>query len=280
MNDLRERLRAIDPHPTSTSYPAEQVRRSVYTITTAESFEPASTRRHRRRSLFVGLALITVAAGGATAVSASRPVNDRPDPPLAPPIILNGIGPANVVVPDAPTGAKYLSVELACFNGTKCLTVGGGNESVGPEAKAIASRMVRGTPELPFMMGRDMQPLTDEYDPWAGQHLPVLDPRSGVVVDVEPGTHWRLYAAYAGRINPKEGENSNGQTFGIPHLAWPDFVPVVATNGKAGYVNYFDLLQHAPVRLSPTGAEQAPLPVYAFDGTTVLGEADVSKPYR
>ena len=94
-----------------------------------------------------------------------------------------------------------------------------------------------------------------------------------------PGTHWRLYAAFAGRLEPKEGENANGQRVGIPHVMWPDLVPAVATNGKAGYVNHYDLLQHAQPRLTEKGAEQAPLPVYAFDGTTVVGEGDVSRSY-
>lgn len=279
MNDLRSLIRAADPHPAETPYTDEAVRRAVRTITAAEGFTPQGAGRNRRRSLFAGFALIAVAMGGATAVSASRPANDLPDPPLAPPIIVNGVGPAKVVVPDVPPNARYLHVEVACFDGPKCLTVGGGIEATDPVAWA-ASPPVTGTPEWPHNMARDAQPVTDEFDKRAAQDLPVLNPRSGVVVNVEPGTHWRLYAAYSGRTTPKKGENSTGETFGMPAWDWPDFVPVVATNGRPGYVSYSALLNQAQPRLTDTGAEQAPLPVVAFDGTTVVGEVDVSRPYR
>jgi hypothetical protein len=228
----------------------------------------AKPRRTRRRIAAITAGVIgTVALGGVTAVAGLRPAGEVATPPLAPPVILNGVGPAKVVLPDAPGNAAYLRVELTCFDGIRCNTPGGGVEgpNVGPFNK----------------VQRDALPLTDAFDPHNPQDLASLNPAAGLAIDVSPGTHWRLYAVYTDGLNSEPAPVGNGKTLGIPsNLDMPDLVPAVATNGKSGWLDYHLLTDQAHPRLTPVGTSQAPIPVYGADGTTVIGKADVSQPYR
>ena len=223
---------------------------------------PSAKPRHTRR-----VAVITAGAFGAIAVAGLRPAGEVASPPLAPPVILNGVGSAKVVLPDAPGNAVYLRVELTCFDGIRCNTPGGGSEgpNVGPLNK----------------VQRDALPLTDAFDPANAQDLVPLVPAAGLAIDVSPGTHWRLYAVYTDGLNPRSAPVGNGRILGLPSsLTIPDMVPAVATNGKSGWVDYHLLADHAHPQLTPEGTTQAPIPVYGADGTTVIGQADVSQPYH
>jgi hypothetical protein len=186
---------------------------------------------------------------------------------MAPPVIVNGVGPADVVLPPAPHGATYLHVELACFDGTRCLTPGGGVEGPTPDSAGISNKVAR-----------DALPLTDAVDPRNAQRLAPVDPAEGVPVDVHPGTHWRLYAVYDDTFDPRTAPLPDGRVAGIPGLSQTDLVPAVTTDGRPGWVSYRSLLDQARPRLTDDGTEQPPLPVYAADGTTVVGVADVSRP--
>lgn len=233
-------------------------------LTTLAQNKPIRTRR--RLAVIAASALGAVALGGVTAIAGLRPAGEVATAPLAPPVIVNGIGPATVPVPPAPEGAAYLRLELACFNGTRCNTAGGGVE--GPEN---GMRKVQ----------RDALPVTDEVDPINAQKIDRLDPASGVLIDVAVGTHWRLYAVYTAGLNPETAPMDDGRTLGIPGTGvLPDLVPAVGTNGRAGWVEYRLLTFDAHPRFTEDGVWQAPIPVYDADGTTVIGEADVSKPRR
>ena len=233
-------------------------------LTALPHAEPARPRR--RLAVVAASALGAVAVGGAAAIAGLLPAGDVATPPLAPPMIVNGVGPATVSVPAAPDGAAYLRLELACFDGPRCATAGGAVE--GP---------VDGVTKVQ----RDVLPVTDDADPTNPQALDPLDPASGVRVDVEPGTHWRLYAVYTDGLNPDPAPMDDGRTLGIPsNTVLPDLVPAVATNGKPGWVEYGLLTHRADPRLTPDGVQQDPIPVYDNDGTTVIGQADVSAPRR
>jgi hypothetical protein len=130
-------------------------------------------------------------------------------------------------------------------------------------------------------------PLSDAFDPHNAQVLAPLKPAAGLAIDVSPGTHWRLYAVYTDSINPKSAPVGNGKILGIPGLTMTDLVPAVATNGKAGWVDYslltwdyHHLTWQGVPQLTPEGTNQTPIPVYGADGTTVIGKADVSQPNR
>lgn len=227
----------------------------------------AKPRRTRRVAAITAGVFGAVALGGVTAVAGLRPAGEVASPPLAPPVILNGVGSANVVLPDAPGNAVYLRVELTCFDGIRCNTPGGGIE--GPDVSTINK------------VQRDALPLTDAFDPHNAQDLAPLNPAAGLAIDVNPGTHWRLYAVYTDGLNPEPAPVGNGKTLGIPsNQAPPDLVPAVATNGKSGWVDYHLLTDQAHPQLTPEGTSQTPIPVYGADGTTVIGKADVSQPYR
>jgi hypothetical protein len=202
---------------------------------------------------------------GGVALAALLPPGEVATAPLAAPVIVNGVGPATVPMPAAPEGAVYLRLELACFNGPRCFTAGGGVE--GPHERPLVQR--------------DALPLTTWVDEANAQRLDPIDPVRGVVVDVEPGTHWRLYAVYTDGLNPEPAPVGNGLTLGIPNQSTiPDLVPAAATNGKAGWVRYSLLISEAQPTLTADGVEQPPIPVYDTDGLTIIGEADVSQPYR
>jgi hypothetical protein len=231
----------------------------------------ATPRRVRRRLGVIATGVIgAVTLGGVTAVASLMPAGEVASPPLAPPVILNGVGPAKVILPAAPKDAVYLRVELTCYDGTHCWTPGGG---VGMRQGGVEANAP--------MVQRDALPLSAEPDPHNAQSLAPLEPASGLPIDVDPGTHWRLYAVYTDGLNVEAAPVGNGQTLGIPsNDVVPDLVPAVATNGKAGWVNYHQLTDQAHPELTQAGTGQAPIPVYADDGTTIIGKANVSQPYR
>jgi len=225
----------------------------------------APTHRVRRRALVVGVGVMGVLTlGGVAAVAGSQPPGVGVTQPLAPPVVVNSVGPANVVLPPVPQGALYVRLELTCYDGLKCNTPGGG-----------ATRDAdTGIP----MVQRDDIPLTDAHDPRDAQRIPPYDPAVGVHIDVNPGTHWRLYAVYTDQFVPGPATAGDGRTVGIPAMIPPDLVPMVATNGRNGYVDYRLLTDAGHPTLTADGTSQPSVPVYDVDGTTVIGYADVSKP--
>jgi hypothetical protein len=293
MNQVRDRLAAANPVPDPQCYSREQIAAMVSMILSDAAqadhaltgdnatdalptpvaagsglSTPAQNRSRRRwvTALAAGV-LGAVAVGGATAVAGLRPAGEVATPPLAPPVIVNGVGSTKVVLPDAPGDAVYLRVELACFDGVRCNTPGGGSEGVN------VNNMNK--------VQRDALPLTDAFDPHNAQHLAPLNPAAGLGIDVSPGTHWRLYAVYTDSLNPESAPVGNGKMLGIPsNMTIPDLVPAVATNGRSGWLDYHLLTEQARPQLTPEGTSQAPLPLYGADGTTVIGKADVSASYH
>jgi hypothetical protein len=222
------------------------------------------TRRRRRRALVIAGTALLFVGGGAAAVAGLRPAGDRADQPLAPPYIVSGVGPATVPLPPAPVGATYALVELTCFDSTRCLTPGGGG-GIGPS-----------TDVQPITSGGPL-PLTDAFDPHNAQVLDPIDPAVGVAVDVDAGSHWRLYAVYADRIDPTIAIGEDGTAMGMRGLEIPTMVPITMTDGGIGWVSFDQLTVGATVTLTSTGVLQAPLTAYGPDGVTVIGEADVSR---
>jgi hypothetical protein len=83
--------------------------------------------------------------------------------------------------------------------------------------------------------------------------------------------------------------NSNGQTYGsllnsTSSATDPDLVQVIATNGKTGYAYSSQLDPPAPSSPATAVAQQNAdtagtyVPVYAQDGTTVIGQFEVAEP--
>ena len=83
--------------------------------------------------------------------------------------------------------------------------------------------------------------------------------------------------------------NTNGQTYGsllqsTSSATDPDLVQVIATNGQTGYVYSSHLNPAGPSSPAAALAQQAAssgaqyIPVYAQNGTTIIGQFEVSEP--
>lgn len=267
-NELRAVLSASNPVPGQLSYSQDKADAVMHAITSAQPMrEQRRPRRTHRRRIVIGCSVAgAVAFGGVSAVAGFRPVSEVASAPLAAPIILNGVGPADVPLPPVPKGSTYLAVELTCFDGTLCATPGGSITSDRPSGP---------------MVQRQSLPTTTAFDPKSAQNLPPLDPERGLPVIVNAGTHWRLYAVYTDSLTPRSAPLQDRRTAGIPGLAVPpDLVPAVATNGRPGWVDYRQLTFEAHPQFTDQGLTQPPIPVYDEDGRTVIGTADVSRTFR
>ena len=269
MTTLRERLASADPTRESMPYPTQDPDRVLARIIAADAWlrQPAQTgvsaigRGRHRLPLAAAIAVGTLVLGG-MAIAELRPVDEVATKPLGSPLIISGVGPAEVSLPPVPASARYVRVELACFDGTLCATPGGSVE--GPDNGDVK-------------VERAALPVTTEGDPTNPQAIPALDPQAGLPVIVNEGTHWRLYALYTDGLEARQGTILDGRVFGIPNNSEiPDYVPAVATNGQAGWVSYDDLIDHARPTLTDTGVQQDPLPVIAADGHTIIGTANIS----
>lgn len=239
---------------------AQALRRELVTLPTQKP-----RARSRKPIVFGSAALLAVlSVGTVTAVANLRPPGEVAAAPLAAPLLVNGVGPATVALPAAPAEARYVHIELICFDGTLCASPAGSIEG-------------SSTPKIE----RASLPVTQAFDPDNVQILEPMDPSVGVPVIVNPGTHWRLYALYVTGLNPEIAKLEDSTTLGIPgNDVIPDLVPVQADNGDLAWVRYDELTNAALVELTPAGVRQAPLRAYGKDGVTIVGQADVSKLWR
>lgn len=267
MTDLRTRIKDTDPAPGLYAYSNEQVRRMTRQILEAEQVPAAAnrgSRRWRSRAALAGafgLALV----GGGVAVASLGPADEVATAHLlAPPVIISGVGPQGVSLPETPSGARYLTYELACFDGTVCGTQAGSIE--GPDVGTVK-------------VDRGALPTTAATDDTNPQQLQPLDgPR--IQVQVSPGTHWRLYAVYTDQYDFENGTLADGKTLGIPGIDRADYLPAVTTDGRPGWVSYRDLTHDALVELTPSGVRQDPLTVFDADGITEIGVIDINDTVR
>ena len=199
MTDLRTLLKNTDPAPRPHGYSDEQVRRMSHQILERERVPVAANqggRRLRSRTAlagFFGLALV----GGGVAVASLGPADQVATlHQLAPPVIISGVGPQDVALPAAPAGARYLTYELACFDGTICGTPAGSSES--PDDGRVK-------------VDRGAMPTTTVTDGTNPQQLRPLG-EQGLQVKVNVGTHWRLYAVYNDQYAFENGTLANGKT--------------------------------------------------------------------
>lgn len=264
---LRDRITAADPAPDPAPYPAPVVDQMIGSIV-AERPGPARGRRHgwRYRGVIAGIG-IALGAGTAASIAGLLPADQIATPPLSAPIILNGTGPGNVVLPEAPEGALYVHFELACYDTTSCGTPIGWMEADTP---------------APVLVDRGSFPLTSWSDPIdAQQDKPVLVPGEGLPLTVmDADTHWRLYAIYTDRLELDPAPLSDGRTLGVPsHSSIPNLIPGETIDGEPGWIDYEQLTWEAAPWPGEAGPRPDPIPVYDGDGQTVIGTADVSATY-
>ena len=200
--------------------------------------------------------------GGGVAIASLGPADEVAQAHLlAPPFIVSGVGAQQVDVPEPPRGARYLTYELACFDGTTCGTPAGA---------------VQGPDDGTVKVDRGALPTTAQGDVTNPQVIAPLTP-DGVPIRVDAGTHWRLYAVYTDAYEFDNGTLGNGKTLGIPGIVPADYLPAVTTDGETGWMRYDDLTYEADVVLTPTGVRQDAVTVYAADGVTTIGVADLNR---
>ncbi|MBC9731980.1 hypothetical protein [Nocardioides marmotae] len=179
---------------------------------------------------------------------------------LAPPIIVSGVGPQNIVLPTPPDDSRYVTYELVCFDGTTCGSPAGSVEGPDDGDVKIERGAVPTTAHDDPANPLDVEPLTNE----------------GLHVRVEEGTHWRLYVVFTDTYQPPSGTLPGGATLGLPGgESASDYLPATTSDGRQGWVRYDDVITGADVDLTADGVRQAPVAVYAEDGTTLIGTWDL-----
>ena len=155
-------------------------------------FDPPSRRRHRQwRALTIG---------GVSAVAGLKPAGDGVGEPLVAPIVLNGVGPAEVLLPPR-RGTRCVRVELTATAVPELPHPGGGSDPAVDD----------GTP----MVQRDALPLTDTFDEQMRR------PPGWILRPVCPWTCRQartggLYAVITDRLNPAPAPAGDGRTLEIP----------------------------------------------------------------
>lgn len=266
MNDLRHLIKQTDPvtHAQSlTDGQSAAMARSI--LRRAVSHEPeqrvGSTRRRRSvATLAIGTAALF---GGGVAVAGLLPADKVASAHLlAPPMIISGVGPQDITLPTPPHEARYLTFELACFDGTLCGSSAGSVE--GPDDGDVK-------------VDRGAVPTTSLHDPSNPQQVEPLT-NNGLQVRVEEGTHWRLYAVFTDTYQPPSGTLPGGATLGLPGgESASDYLPATTSDGHQGWVRYDDLITEPDVDLTADGVRQAPVTVYADDGTTSIGTLNLDR---
>lgn len=263
MNDLRNSIKQTDPARRAQSLTDGQaavMTRSILERAVSESDQRARPARRKRAVLALGLGG-AVLFGGGVAVAALIPADEVASAHLlAPPVVISGVGPQNVVLPTPPESSRYLTFELACFDGTTCGSPAGS---------------VEGPADGDIKVDRGAVPTTSVDDPANPQQVEPLT-NNGFEVRVEEGTHWRLYAVFTDTYQPPAGTLPSGRTLGLPGgESASDYLPSTTIDGRQGWVKYRDLVSNADVDLTAVGVRQGPVSVYAEDGTTVIGTWDL-----
>lgn len=226
---------------------------------------PSGQKKHRRRrvafTLFGALSLFGVVT---VSVATLRPAAEVITMPIAPPVVIQGSDSTLVQVPAATSNARYLKIELACFDSKVC---------------AFADQENVATTIAPMISERASLPLSNRYDPEDQARIAPIDPTQGIQVRVDKGATWRMYALYTEQLNPKSAQLPDDPAYGSNMLIGiPNnydyqeqmFLPVVASNGKPGWIAYNALMHAVP------GKQKVPQPVFDIDCKTEIGTLDLN----
>ena len=207
-------------------------------------------RAGRRLALGAAAGLLLVVAGAAAAAAAGilRLPGSPAVAPLAPSVTVMGEGTQTVELGVPPADTTELEIRLACLTAGTFLTADG--------ASLVCDASSAGTGAMDW-------------------HLAVALGQHTTVITAGAGERWRLVATYVHVTDTEWGVNADGLTYGVANdRGTPDLIAAVASNGKVGYVYSRDLIGPAPTSLQigpPTGQVRS-IPVYTFDGHTVIGQ--------
>jgi hypothetical protein len=217
------------------------------------------SRRPARRRLWMGTAAIAVLAlTGTAGVAAARLMSP----------------------PGTPIDASLSEAVHGTFTGT-------GTLDLGPVPKGATNIKISVTclSEGTFTFG-DFGSMTcrkgDVNDQTWGAVPLGLDQQRTITLETSPTASWSVSAHYTKTVQTEWGVNEAGQTFGAPKGdSNPDLIPVTATNGERGYLHLDDYesdnlegwtMEDAAEFIEGANRLDRYLPVYASDGSTVIGE--------
>jgi hypothetical protein len=224
----------------------------------------------RRPSFVVALAGIIVVLGlGGTAAAAAAGYIVLPGAPsstaLGKAIVQSHTGSATVDLGTAPKGATNLAIEFWCLSAGK-FTLGDGS-SVTCAAADIGGES---SASLPLAAGQD-----------------------STSVSTSSSASWRLSAAYVNTTTTPWAINAHGQSYGVANAnGTPDLVAVQTVDGKNGFAfakeiadadgttaaKGFKSPQDALKWQEQMSGKTAVVPVYESDGTTRIGDFDITYP--
>lgn len=226
---------------------------------------PAGQKKQRRRRVtFTVVGALSLFGAATVSVATLRPAAEVITMPIAPPVVIQGSDSTLVEVPAVPSNARYLKIELTCFNSKVC---------------AFAEQENVTTTIAPMISERASLPLGNWYDPEDQARIAPINPAQGIQVRVDKGGSWRMYAIYTEQLNPKSAQLPDDPAYGSNMLIGiPNnhdyqeqmFIPVVASNGKPGWIPYNALMHAVP------GKQKVSQPVFDIDCKTIIGSVDLN----
>ncbi|MEZ0493273.1 hypothetical protein AB2L28_13615 [Kineococcus sp. TBRC 1896] len=244
------------------------------TTAKSEAVSRPARRRHwpRRRTLTLAAVLAAgLGGGGAALASGVLPLPGADDVVLRTPAqTVVHTGTATVDLGERPAGVTSVELTLTCLSAGTFTFDDGASLSCAPGDVTAQAASVP-TPGL-----------AAQHSGSAGYTLALKAGQSTTTITATAGTRWSLTTAYSTRTPTEWALNAHGQTYGVTKDdgSQPDLIAVVATTstGQQGYVRASDLNPPlnftSPQEAAQWSAAQPPvrtLPVYASDGTTVIG---------
>lgn len=238
---------------------ADAVRGELAAIGTPRS----RLQRHRRRvrALTIGIAAVVI-AGAST--GAAILVNAFPGTTTVTPVgstrSTTHTGTGTLDLGPVPAGASRAILTVRCVTPRGSLSI----KSV-PQLAGEAYEVVTFT-----CTGGGRVDPEGHVHPWRMTDALLPSDGTSITITADPGTTWTVAGQYATSSRAPWGRNDNGQTFGACNIdGCPDLTGARATNGRDGFVFTRQL-----DGFSGSGY----LPVYASDGTTVLGRFAIGIP--
>ncbi|ABS03863.1 hypothetical protein [Kineococcus radiotolerans] len=294
---LRDRLTATSSTPPDPVFRAalrRELQRTVATTVTEHRRGNGPWGRwSRRRTLTLSAVLaVGLAGGGAAVASGVLPLPGADQVVLRTPAsTVVHTGTTTIDLGERPSGVTSVELTLTCLSVGSLTFDDGAGLTCAPEdvvaedvavenvaAEDVASNAATPTPGLAL-----------PHRGSAGYTLPLTTGQTSTTITATAGTRWALTTAYSTHTPTDWATNANGDTYGVSKTDGsgdPDLIAVAAqtSTGEQGYVYARDLQAGQPTPTSPeeaaTWAQNHPatphdIPVYASDGSTVIGQFEV-----
>jgi hypothetical protein len=231
---------------------ARAVRAELAAIGTKESRLQRVLRHARMRLVGIIAAVVVVLTTGAAIVATHFPGSTTVTPTGAMHSATH-TGTGSLELGPAPADATRVIVVVRCLSTEGTISITGVPQTKG-QAPGFATFYCSGRSK-PWRMDDAMLPPKGS---------------TSITITADPGTRWSVSGQYASSVTTPWAKNARGQTYGQCDVdGCPDLVHVQGENGKQGYV-----LDAQWTAFRGTGY----LPMYASDGTTVVGRFPIGIP--